>query len=213
MSPLSAFLSNASLEAGDNQAQVGQDAMQLMTVHSAKGLEFDAVFITGLEQGLFPHENSMQVDGGVEEERRLMYVAITRAKKRLYLSFAQTRMMHGQTRYNTKSRFLDELPEESLKWLSPQVQPHWFGNKKSAWDEAPESGANKIAQKFSKQDTGWRIGETVNHAKFGEGVIVNIEGGGGSGSARANINFGRQGMKMLDLSVAKLEKVAVNQRG
>jgi DNA helicase-2/ATP-dependent DNA helicase PcrA len=206
MSPLSAFLSNASLEAGDNQAQAGQDAMQLMTVHSAKGLEFDAVFITGLEQGLFPHENSVQVDGGIEEERRLMYVAITRAKQRLYLSFSQTRMMHGQTRYNTKSRFLDELPENALKWLTPQVQPHWFGNQKSAWDEAPASGANKIAQQFSKKELGWRIGETVQHAKFGEGVIINIEGG--PGNARASINFGRQGIKVLDLSVAKLEKIA-----
>jgi DNA helicase-2/ATP-dependent DNA helicase PcrA len=205
MSPLSAFLSHASLEAGDNQAQAGQDALQLMTVHSAKGLEFDAVFITGLEEGLFPHENSAQEDGGVEEERRLMYVAITRAKKRLYMSFSQNRMLHGQTRYNLKSRFFDELPDEALKWLSPKVQHHWFGNKKSAWDDAPESGANIIAQSFSKKNVGWRIGETVSHPKFGEGVIVNIEGGGSN--ARAQINFGRHGMKLLDLTVAKLEKV------
>ncbi|MDF3036539.1 MAG: helicase, partial [Paucimonas sp.] len=127
MSPLSAFLSHASLEAGDNQAQAGQDALQMMTVHSAKGLEFDAVFITGLEEGLFPHENSAQEQGGLEEERRLMYVAITRAKKRLYISFSQSRMLHGQTRYGIRSRFLEELPEASLKWLSPRVQQHrWF---------------------------------------------------------------------------------------
>ncbi|KIF81195.1 UvrD-helicase domain-containing protein [Noviherbaspirillum autotrophicum] len=206
MSPLSAFLSHASLEAGDNQAQAGQDALQLMTVHSAKGLEFDAVFITGLEEGLFPHENSAQEEGGLEEERRLMYVAITRAKKRLYLSFSQTRMLHGQTRYNMKSRFFDELPEEALKWLSPRVQPQWFGHRKSAWDEAPEAGANKIAQSFSRKDAGWRIGETVMHQKFGEGVIVNIEGGGTN--MRAHINFGKHGMKLLDLGIAKLEKVA-----
>jgi DNA helicase-2/ATP-dependent DNA helicase PcrA len=209
MSPLSAFLSHASLEAGDNQAQAGQDALQLMTVHSAKGLEFEAVFITGLEEGLFPHENSAKEEGGVEEERRLMYVAITRAKKRLYMSFSQTRMLHGQTRYNMKSRFFDELPEESLKWLSPKVQhnlqPNWFGRSKSAWDDAPESGVNKIAQSFSRKDVGWRIGETVAHPKFGEGVIVNIEGGGSN--SRAQINFGRHGMKLLDLSIAKLEKV------
>ncbi|MES2130348.1 MAG: UvrD-helicase domain-containing protein [Pseudomonadota bacterium] len=204
MSPLSAFLSHASLEAGDAQAQAGQDAMQLMTVHSAKGLEFDAVFITGLEEGLFPHESSSREMDGVDEERRLMYVAITRAKKRLYMSFTQTRMLHGQTRYNTKSRFFDELPEESLKWLSPKVQSHWFGNKKSAWDEAPD---NKIAQQIVQKSgtLGWRIGESVAHAKFGEGVIVNIEGGGSN--ARAQINFGRAGMKVLDLSVAKLERV------
>lgn len=207
MSPLSAFLSHASLEAGDNQAQAGQDALQLMTVHSAKGLEFDAVFITGLEQGLFPHESSLKEEGGVDEERRLMYVAITRAKKRLYMSFSQTRMLHGQTRYNMKSRFFDELPEHTLKWLSPKVQHHWFGNQaKATWDDAPVSGANAIAQKFSKKDLGWRIGESVSHQKFGEGVIVNIEGGGDN--ARAHINFGRHGMKLLDLGIAKLEKVA-----
>lgn len=207
MSPLSAFLSHASLEAGDNQAQAGQDAMQLMTVHSAKGLEFDAVFITGLEEGLFPHENSAKEEGGVEEERRLMYVAITRARKRLYISFSQTRMLHGQTRYNMKSRFFEELPEHALKWLSPKVQPQWFGNKtKAAWDDVPQAGANKIAQNFSKKDIGWRIGETVSHQKFGEGVIVNIEGGGTN--ARAHINFGRHGMKLLDLGIAKLDKVA-----
>ena len=197
MSPLSAFLSHASLEAGDNQAQAGQDAIQLMTVHSAKGLEFDAVFITGLEEGLFPHENSEQADDGVEEERRLMYVAITRARKRLYMSFAQTRMLHGQTRYNMKSRFFDELPEDSLKWLSPKVQGHWFGAQqtKAAWVDSPEVGSNQLASKMNR-DTGWRIGENVHHAKFGDGVIVNIEGSGTQ--ARAHINFGRNGMKLLD---------------
>ena len=207
MSPLSAFLSHASLEAGDNQANAGQDAMQLMTVHSSKGLEFDAVFITGLEEGLFPHENSEKEEGGIEEERRLMYVAITRARRRLFMTFAQTRMLHGQTRFNIKSRFFNELPEEALKWLSPQVQQHhWFGNQpRAAWDDSPQAGANGIAQKFAKKDLGWRIGESVAHAKFGEGVIVNIEGGGTN--ARANINFGRHGMKLLDLTIAKLEKV------
>lgn len=206
MSPLSAFLSHASLEAGDNQAQVGQDALQLMTVHAAKGLEFDAVFIGGLEEGLFPHENSSQEESGVEEERRLMYVAITRARQRLYMTFSQTRMLHGQTRYNMRSRFFDEMPEESLKWLSPKIQATWFARPKSAWDEAPESGANAIAQQISKHQTstGWRIGENVAHAKFGEGVIVNIEVSGGN--ARAHINFGKFGMKLLDLSIAKLEK-------
>ncbi len=119
-SPLAAFLTHAALEAGDNQAAAGQDAIQLMTVHSAKGLEFDAVFITGLEEGLFPHENSLADAAGLEEERRLMYVAITRARKRLYLSFSQTRMLHGQTRYNVKSRFFDELPDAALKWITPK---------------------------------------------------------------------------------------------
>jgi DNA helicase-2/ATP-dependent DNA helicase PcrA len=206
MSPLSAFLSHASLEAGDNQAQAGQDALQLMTVHSAKGLEFDAVFITGLEEGLFPHENSAQEEGGLEEERRLMYVAITRARKRLYLSFSQTRMLHGQSRYNMKSRFFDELPEEALKWLSPRVQHNWFSRPKSAWDDSPEAQANNIAQSFQKGSVGWRVGESVAHPKFGEGVIVNIEGSGTN--CRAHINFGKHGMKLLDLNIAKLEKIA-----
>lgn len=210
MSPLSAFLAHASLEAGDNQAQAGQEALQLMTVHSAKGLEFDNVFITGLEEGLFPHESSSKEEGGVEEERRLMYVAITRARKRLYMCFSQTRMLHGQTRYNMKSRFFDELPEESLKWLSPKVQSHWFANKKPTWEDAQLSGGsdNAIAQRIAQNKaggSGWRIGESVAHAKFGEGVIVNIEGSGSN--CRAQINFGSAGMKVLDLSVAKLERL------
>ena len=214
MSPLSAFLSHASLEAGDNQAHAGQDAMQLMTVHSAKGLEFDAVFITGLEEGLFPHENSAKEEGGVEEERRLMYVAITRARRRLYMSFSQTRMLHGQTRYNLRSRFFDELPEDALKWLSPRIQQHnWFAHPKAAWDEMPgvPSANNAIAQKLKPAGHGWRIGESVTHGKFGEGVIVDIEGG--TGAARAHINFGRHGMKLLDLSIAKLEKVVPRLNG
>jgi DNA helicase-2/ATP-dependent DNA helicase PcrA len=208
MSPLSAFLSHASLEAGDNQATAGQQAVQMMTVHSAKGLEFNNVFITGLEEGLFPHESSSREHDGVEEERRLMYVAITRARQRLYMCFAQTRMLHGQTRYNMKSRFFDELPEESLKWLSPKVQSHWAGNKKSAWDAQPLVGSdNAIAQKIANKapGAGWRIGESVEHGKFGEGVIVNIEGSGAN--ARAQINFGSAGMKVLDLSIAKLERL------
>ena len=211
MSPLSAFLSHASLEAGDAQAQAGQEALQLMTVHSAKGLEFDAVFITGLEEGLFPHESSSRELDGVDEERRLMYVAITRARKRLYMSFTQQRMLHGQTRYNLKSRFFDELPEEALKWLSPRVQTHWFANKKTAWDDAEfRSGTdNKIAQQIAHKQvggSGWRIGESVAHNKFGEGVIVNLEGSGTN--LRAQINFGKAGIKVLDLSVAKLDRVA-----
>jgi len=210
MSPLSAFLSHASLEAGDNQATAGQEAVQMMTVHSAKGLEFNNVFITGLEEGLFPHESTSREDGGVEEERRLMYVAITRARQRLYMCFAQTRMLHGQTRYNMKSRFFDELPEDSLKWLSPKVQSHWFANKKTPWDDVvPLAGSdNAIAQKIAHKSpgAGWRIGESVAHGKFGEGVIVNIEGSGAN--ARAQINFGSNGMKVLDLSIAKLERLA-----
>ena len=215
MSPLSAFLSHASLEAGDNQAEVGQDALQLMTVHSAKGLEFDAVFITGLEEGLFPHENSAKETDGIEEERRLMYVAITRARQRLFLSFAQTRMLHGQVRYNTKSRFLNELPEENVKWLTPQIKQNWFAPPKSAWDNASYPSSNTAYSSkpsyasahniIPTNADGWRIGLSVKHARFGEGVILKLEGS--DGNSRAHIQFFKEGLKVLDLNIAKLEKV------
>src|SRR5512142_261177 len=120
---LTAFLTHASLEAGEHQAGDSEDALHLMTVHAAKGLEFHTVFITGLEEGLFPHQNSQNADGGLDEERRLMYVAITRARRRLYLSFAQSRMLHGQVNYSLMSSFLRELPDELLHWTTPRVAP------------------------------------------------------------------------------------------
>ncbi len=222
MSPLAAFLTHASLEAGDNQAQAGQDAIQLMTIHSAKGLEFDCVFITGLEEGLFPHENSLSDVDGVEEERRLMYVAITRARKRLYLSFSQTRMLHGQTRYNVKSRFFDELPEGSLKWITPRNQGFGSGFSReyqNAWTRGSGLGsivgAGRVearpvapapAMRVAKADThGLHSGQSVFHNKFGEGVVITLEGRGDD--ARAQVNFGRHGMKWLALSVAKLTPI------
>jgi len=197
MTPLAGFLSHASLEAGDNQAQAGQDAVQLMTVHAAKGLEFMAVFITGLEEGLFPHENSAQESDGLEEERRLAYVAITRAKERLYLSFAQSRMLHGQTRYNIRSRFFDELPEGSLKWLTPKVEAgaRWGGRSDNAgwgrdWFARPDKeraayadpDAGKPLPAFANNqraaDTGFKVGQAVFHNKFGEGTVIGLEGAG-----------------------------------
>jgi DNA helicase II / ATP-dependent DNA helicase PcrA len=201
MTPLSGFLSHAALEAGDNQALAGQDAVQLMTVHAAKGLEFQTVFILGLEEGLFPHENSLNEQDGVEEERRLMYVAITRAQHRLYITLAQQRMLHGQTRYGVRSRFLDELPEAALKWLTPRTSSF------NAWDNtansapAPSFGSYKKPQ----SDTlGFRSGQSVHHAKFGDGVIVKLEGSGED--TRAYVNFGGAvGIKCLALNVAKLE--------
>ncbi|MGL4575896.1 MAG: UvrD-helicase domain-containing protein [Burkholderiaceae bacterium] len=204
-SPLAAFLAHASLEAGDNQAGEGQDAVQLMTVHSAKGLEFDNVFMTGLEEGLFPHENSLAEDGGIEEERRLMYVAITRARNRLNISYCQQRMLHGQTRYGVKSRFFEELPDEHLKWLTPKVSAFgsMFRTHGSAWDESEYGGTPAFAK--PRESNGYRIGQNVKHAKFGDGVIVSLEGAGND--ARAHINFGTQGMKWLALSVARLERV------
>ena len=199
--PLANFLAHAALEAGEHQAGEGSDALQLMTVHSAKGLEFHAVFITGLEEGLFPHQQSTATDDGLEEERRLMYVAITRARQRLYLTFAQTRMLHGQTRYNVASRFLDEIPPELLKWLSPR-----FGTGLPARDRANELAwpAVPTARQAASaaNDSPWRIGQNVSHAKFGQGVIVSAEGRGAE--ARVQINFGRHGMKWLALEYANL---------
>ena len=223
LSPLAAFLTHASLEAGDNQAQVGQDAIQLMTVHAAKGLEFGAVFITGIEEGLFPHEQSLSDADGVEEERRLMYVAITRARQRLYLSFSQTRMLHGQTRYNVKSRFFDELPDASLKWLTPRQQGFGSGYAKEyqqAWDRGsglsgivgagrvaapPAMVMRSAAAAADPTGHGLRTGQTVFHNKFGEGVITTLEGKGPD--ARAQVQFGRHGSKWLALGIAKLTPV------
>ena len=209
---LAAFLAHASLEAGEHQAGEGDDALQLMTVHSAKGLEFDVVFISGLEEGLFPHENSVREDKGLEEERRLMYVAVTRARKRLYISHAQTRMLHGQTRYNLPSRFFDEIPAELLKWLTPKLargpaavpgRPTFAAPRRPAWAE-PAPAA--VVRRSAAQETGgFRIGQNVSHAKFGQGIIVNAEGAGSD--ARVQVNFGREGVKWLALSVAKLTAV------
>ena len=186
-----AFLNHASLEAGEHQAGGGQDALQLMTVHSAKGLEFHSVFLSGLEEGLFPHDNSRNEAGGLEEERRLMYVALTRARRRLYLSFAQSRMLHGQTRYNVPSRFLQEIPEHLLKWLQP-VQKIPIGNKqrRSAANNGIGRGVPIRASEFDSASA-WRIGQNVIHAKFGAGVIVNCEGRGAD--ARVEVRFGRAG--------------------
>ncbi len=218
MSPLAAFLTHASLEAGDNQAQAGQDAVQLMTIHSAKGLEFDCVFISGVEEGLFPHENSATDLDGLEEERRLMYVAITRARKRLYISFSQTRMLHGQTRYNVKSRFVDELPEAALRWITPKNQGFGSGFSReysNAWQRGTGLhsivGAGRVTPfgaslaPSAAATHGLRSGQGVFHAKFGEGVVLTLEGSGDD--ARAQVNFSRHGMKWLALSVAKLTPV------
>jgi DNA helicase-2/ATP-dependent DNA helicase PcrA len=209
-SPLVAFLTHAALEAGDNQAQAGQDAVQLMTVHSAKGLEFDCVFIGGLEEGLFPHENSMTERDGLEEERRLMYVAITRARQRLYLSFSQTRLLHGQTRYNLRSRFFEELPEEALKWITPRQSGFGMGRGGTPSRFGIEAGnfasaAAPLPPQKAAPAHGLRTGMKVFHNKFGEGTVKLLEGGGDD--ARAQIDFPRHGVKWLALSVAKLTPV------
>lgn len=215
LSPLMAFLSHAALEAGDNQAQAGQDAVQLMTVHAAKGLEFDAVFITGIEEGLFPHENSILEQTGLEEERRLMYVAITRARERLYFSLAQSRMLHGQTRYAMRSRFLSEVPEEHLKWLTPKQglsdsEPRWKSSG-SGFDPYARQGSVKPAPATNQSvsygvtvgSQHFRVGQGVRHGRFGEGTIFGLSGSGLD--AQAQIQFRDVGAKTLALGIAKLE--------
>lgn len=236
VSPLAAFLSHASLEAGENQAQAGQDAVQLMTVHSAKGLEFTSVFITGLEEGLFPHENSVNEQNGLEEERRLMYVAITRAKERLYLSHTQSRMLHGQVRYNMPSRFLEELPSDSLKWLTPKARDaRWGGGNSrsgSTWQDGytrqREYESNDFFDSGSeRQRPAKRVGSASMEVKrlaspprgnypftIGQNVFHTKFGEGRvtglegvDADARAQVNFKRHGIKWLQLSIAKLAAI------
>lgn len=225
-SPLSGFLAHASLESGDNQAHTGQEAIQMMTVHASKGLEFNTVFICGIEQGLFPHENSIREPKGLEEERRLMYVAITRAKQRLWLLYAARRMVHGQSRFSKKSDFFDELPDEDLLWLTPKHKAYnsvykqafnsrtWNQlNTYKKYDDSPlhadndyESSAlaaKLLVKKQAKQFKSlWYIGQSVSHAKFGNGIIMALEGTGND--SRATINFSEFGIKILILSIAKL---------
>ncbi len=194
---LTSFLTHAALEAGEHQAGDSDDALHLMTVHASKGLEFHTVFITGLEEGLFPHQNSKMNDG-VDEERRLMYVAITRARRRLYLTFAQSRMLHGQVNYGMASSFLRELPEELLHWITPRV----VARKSYGLAFAPQEQVAALSVHRPFATLGWRVGQAVEHAKFGEGVILNIEGGGAD--ARVQVNFRKAGTKWLALEYAKL---------
>ncbi len=200
---LTAFLSHATLESGEHQAGDSEDALHLMTVHAAKGLEFHTVFITGLEEGLFPHQNSID-NGDLDEERRLMYVAITRARRRLYLTFAQSRMLHGQTHYGLASSFLKELPEGLLHWLTPRFTARkTFDSGRRETDSyvAAFGGVNAAPAPPSPQSL-WRIGQRVFHQKFGEGVVTDTEGGGNDG--RVQVNFKRAGSKWLALEYAKL---------
>jgi DNA helicase II / ATP-dependent DNA helicase PcrA len=213
---LTAFLAHAALEAGEHQAQAGADALQLMTVHSAKGLEFHTVFVSGLEEGLFPNENSLTEADGIEEERRLMYVALTRARRRLCLSYAQSRMLHGQTRYGIPSRFFNEIPEPLMRRVNSG-----FRNRDSGY-RSRDTGAGFQESGFRGRDSGappaeglrvtshespvtsspWRVGQSVTHPKFGAGVIVNAEGRGAD--ARVQVNFKGSGLKWLMIEYARL---------
>ncbi len=196
---LTQFLSHASLEAGEHQADVGHEALQLMTVHASKGLEFKVVFISGLEEGLCPHEQSLYENAGLEEERRLMYVAVTRARQRLYLSHAQSRMLHGKVRYGIPSRFLDEIPEKLLKHLNskPVSKPSYSRD----YNELPQI-MNTQQSSDQKSAMPWKIGQQVAHAKFGNGVVVSYEGN--ASDMRVQVNFGREGLKWLAMEFAKL---------
>ena len=183
------FLNYTSLESGELQASATDDALQLMTIHSSKGLEFDVVFISGLEDGLCPHEQSLS-DDGLEEERRLMYVAVTRAKKKLYLTLAQSRMLHGQTRYNIPSRFLDEIPDQLIKKLNTSKMQDIITNPIRT---APHSESkHKI-----------KIGTSVVHPKFEQGVVIGYEGN--DDDLRIQIKFNSYGIKWLAMEYAKIE--------
>ena len=187
------FLDQAALDAGDRQADVGEDAVQLMTLHSAKGLEFPLVILAGMEENLFPHRMSVEEPGRLEEERRLAYVGITRAMQKLYLTFAESRQQYGTENYNSVSRFVRDIPSEYIEEVRLRTQV-----------TRPTSYAKPAATKFSDEgtDTGLALGQRVQHKIFGEGVILNFEGNGAH--ARIQVNFDNEGSKWLVQSYAKL---------
>ena len=194
MSELVAFLSYAALEAGEGQVEAGEDGVQLMTLHSAKGLEFPLVFLAGLEEGLFPSNRSLDESGRLEEERRLAYVGITRARQKLVLTYAEARRLHGQDMYGIPSRFLREIPASLLNEVRPRVQV-----------SRPASGfATRPAPGHASLETpGLKLGQTVTHAKFGPGVVTDYEGSGAH--ARVQVNFASEGSKWLVLAYANLQ--------
>lgn len=197
LTPLQAFLSHASLEAGETQADAHEDSIQLMTLHSAKGLEFPLVFLVGMEEGLFPHKMSLEESGRLEEERRLAYVGVTRAMQRLVLTYAETRRLYGSETYNKVSRFIREIPPSLIQEvrLSNTVSRPYGGTSRNAGGSL-FSGAGVPETPFS-------LGQRVRHALFGEGTILNFEGAGAQ--ARVQVNFESEGSKWLMLGYAKLE--------
>ena len=192
MQPLESFLAHAVLESGEGQADPYADCVQMMTLHSAKGLEFPVVFLAGMEDGLFPHQRSVADLAGLEEERRLCYVGATRAMQQLYITYAEQRRLYGVDQYGTPSRFINELPPELLEEIRPRLQvSRPLFTKRSKLEESPA--------------TGMRMGSRVRHSKFGDGVVLNFEGNGPQ--ARIQVNFEQQGTKWLMLSYANLEVV------
>jgi ATP-dependent DNA helicase UvrD/PcrA len=201
---LAAFLSHVALESGDNQSEAEEDCVQLMTLHSAKGLEFPIVFIAGLEEGLFPHQMSLQEEGRLEEERRLCYVGMTRAMQKLYLSSAELRYLHGKQQYHRPSRFLREIPRELLEEIRPK---QFVSRTQSATREPATSSSSVDFTGEAASDTGLVIGQVVVHDVFGEGVVTNFEGHGAH--ARVEVNFAREGRKWLVAAYAKLKPAVV----
>jgi DNA helicase-2/ATP-dependent DNA helicase PcrA len=193
MSPLDEFLSHAALEAGEGQAEAWEDCVQLMTMHSAKGLEFPLVFLSGMEDGLFPHQRSIADPNGLEEERRLCYVGITRAKQTLYVTYAEQRRLHGMDSFSQPSRFISEIPAECVEEIRPRVQV----------SRPLRHGTASSARKSVESGMGVRLGQRVRHGKFGDGVILNYEGQGAH--ARVEVNFETAGTKWLVLSYANLD--------
>lgn len=196
LSPLQAFLTHASLEAGDTQAAENEDSIQLMTLHSAKGLEFPLVFLVGMEEGLFPHKMSLEEPGRLEEERRLAYVGITRAMQKLVISYAETRRLYGSETYNKVSRFVREIP-------APLIQEVRLSNSVSRPVSTSSMGGSSLFAGSAVPQTPFNLGQRVRHSLFGEGTILNFEGAGAQ--ARVQVNFENEGSKWLMLAYAKLE--------
>ena len=206
-SPLAAFLDHAALEAGEQQAGEFEDAVQMMTLHAAKGLEFPLVFLAGVEEGLFPHEMALQ-ENNLEEERRLCYVGITRAMSELVISYAEVRRLYGTESYHVASRFLGEIPEALLAPVRQQAPPMRAGFRGGSGFASNSSGQSSSG---FKQETlgdddgsGWRLGQAVNHPRFGDGVILAFEGSGPN--ARIQVNFSELGSKWLVSQYARLSR-------
>ena len=195
MSELDAFLTHAALEAGEGQANEWENCVQLMTLHSVKGLEFPLVFMVGMEEGLFPHQRSSEEPGRMEEERRLCYVGITRAREKLVVSSAEVRRLYGNDNYNAVSRFIKEIPASLMQEIRPKAQ----------FIRPVYQPQQSLSQHQMEQDTGLSVGQRVSHGKFGAGIILNIEGQ--SDQARVQVNFENAGSKWLMLAYANLQPI------
>ena len=193
MSPLDAFLAHAALEAGEDQAEAWEDCVQLMTLHSVKGLEFPLVFLVGMEEGLFPHQRSSEEPGKMEEERRLCYVGITRAQEQLVVCSAEVRRLYGSENYNMVSRFIREIPAEFIQEIRPKAQ----------FSRPTFSTPSRVTRLETEKDTGLYVGQNVSHAKFGNGIVLNLEGQGAQ--ARVQVNFEGAGSKWLMVDLARLQ--------